>query len=400
MISAPTAGDAARHGTGTHQRARRRLRAPAALEAEITTAVDEWMTEGEVAVPGITLTVLLPSGDAVEIARGEGDLVAGTEVTPDDYFRIGSISKTITTVAVLQLVDEGSIDLDATVASYLGDEWMPPFELDGVDYRDAITIRQILSHTDGFPEFAWDPGFYLASSQRLDVPSEPEEILAWAAERGPLYVPGENYEYNTVGHIAAGLVIEKVTGRTAAEVIREGVFDPAGAGEGIYLPPEEAPPSPVVHGYAAGELKAQLGLLPALEQYKAAASEAGDDYYDIAVAPQDFLESVGWTGGGIEAQSAAVARIFRAMFDGTLLSKEMVTEMTTKNPYGNYALGIDVDDDGDTVAYSHGGGVPGFRSHAVYYPDLDIAIAMSVNMVPVDPDVGALADRLLELVSP
>lgn len=370
----------------------------AALEQQIIDETDAWMTEGEVAVPGLTLTVSLPDGEEIRIARGSADLVTGDDVTTDDYFRIGSISKTITTVAVLQLVDEGLVDLDATVASYLGEEWLPPYELEGVDYGNEVTIRQILNHTDGFAEFAWDPGFFLAASERLERVSEPEEILEWAAARGPQYVPGEDYLYNTVGHIAAGLVIEEVTGNPAHEEIRARVFEPAGVGEAIHLPPGDPTPTPVVRGYATGELQAQLGLLPAIQDLKEEASAAGEDYYDIGVAPQEFLESVGWTGGGVEAQSFAVASIFRAMFDGTLLSDAMIEEFTTKNPYGNYALGLSVDDEGDVVGYSHGGGVPGFRSHAVYHPDLDVAIAMSANAVPVDPDVGVLAERIVEAI--
>ena len=152
----------------------------------------------------------------------------------------------------------------------------------------------------------------------------------------------------------------------------------------------------MVHGYAVGELKDVLDSIPATEQYRDQ-GEVGD-YYDMSVIPQEAITSAGWTGGGIEAQPIDVARIFRAMFDGTLLSDEMLTEFTTTNPYSNYALGLNVGADLDQTAYSHGGGVPGFRSHAVYWPDLDISVAMSANAVPISPDVGELAERVLAIL--
>ncbi|GIS33949.1 MAG: hypothetical protein Ct9H90mP5_03980 [Acidimicrobiaceae bacterium] len=65
---------------------------------------------------------------------------------------------------------------------------------------------------DGFKEYAFDPGFYLLASSRLDVPFDPQEVVDWGFERGPLFIPGTEYSYNTVGHVIAGLVIESVTG--------------------------------------------------------------------------------------------------------------------------------------------------------------------------------------------
>jgi len=370
-----------------------------ALIAEIEAEIDAWMAEGEVAVPGITLTVLLPEDQDMRIARGVADLETGEPVSADDYFRIGSVSKAITSVAMLQLADEGLVDLDEPVATYLGDGWLTGYELDGVDYGESVTVRQLLNHTDGFAEFAWDPGFYAQAVPRLDVEFEPHELLEWATARGPQFTPGTDYNYNTVGHIAAGLIIEAVTGSPAHEVLGARIFDPLGL-DNIYLPPAEQTPVPVVHGYAVGELKGVLDVLLADTEYAdAGVTGAAGEYLDILSVPQEAITSAGWTGGGMAAQSVAMAEIFRAMFDGTLLSDAMVTEFTTTVPDTQYGLGIGVAESLGHVAYSHGGGVPGFRSHAVYYPDLDIAIAMSLNAIPVTPDADELAERILKILT-
>ncbi|MDG2428326.1 MAG: serine hydrolase [Acidimicrobiales bacterium] len=367
--------------------------------------IDDWQSKGVPVIPGVSVAVLLPDGTEVLVARGVADLVEKTPITTGDYFRIGSISKSITSVALLQLVAEGLVGLDEPAATYV-DDLLDGYTLDNIEYGDLVTVRQLLNHTDGFAEYAFDLGFYLQTSERLDEEFEPREIIEWAISKGPQYAPGTAYEYNTVGHVVAGLVIEAVTEQPVHEVLRERIFAPLGL-EAIYLPPAEDPPQPVVHGYAASALKAALDLIPATAAYPDAAV---GEVYDISVIPQEAIRSSGWTGGGIEAQVSDVAHIFRAMFDGSLMDRNTVAEFLTTSEFSNYALGISVGEaDVDTassavelseraISYSHGGGVPGFRSHAAYYPELDVALAISTNVLPAEPDVGVLADALIAAI--
>ena len=367
-----------------------------ALLAEIDGAIATFLSD--TGVPGVTLGLILPDtdGELLELttAGGLSDLLAERAATSDDYYRWGSITKTMTSVVMLQLVGEGLVELDAPVSTYLGDGWASGYLWEGTDYGDLITIRQILNHTDGFAEFAFDPGFYIQSSLRIETPYEPEEIVAWAVERGAQYEPGTDYMYNTVGHVVAGLVIEAVTGRDAVEVLRERLFDPADATD-VYLPPGEFPPNDDVAGYVQGDLKLAIDVLPGYAPYKEA-SVAGD-YYDVTVAPQAVVRSAGWTGGGLEAQADDVARIFRSEFTGAL-NDEMLAEFLTTSDYSNYGLGINVGDHNGHTAYSHGGGVPGFRSDAVHLPDLDITVVVSSNLIPIEPDIGSLTSAVLDIV--
>ena len=367
-----------------------------ALLAEIDGAIATFLSD--TGVPGVTLGLILPDtdGELLELttAGGLSDLLAERAATSDDYYRWGSITKTMTSVVMLQLVGEGLVELDAPVSTYLGDGWASGYLWEGTDYGDLITIRQILNHTDGFAEFAFDPGFYIQSSLRIETPYEPEEIVAWAVERGAQYEPGTDYMYNTVGHVVAGLVIEAVTGRDAVDELRERLFDPAGAAD-VYLTPDEFPPSDDVAGYVQGDLKLAIDVLPGYAPYKEA-SVAGD-FYDVTVAPQAVVRSAGWTGGGLEAQADDVARIFRSEFTGAL-SDELLAEFLTTSDYSNYGLGISVGDHNGYTAYSHGGGVPGFRSDAVHLPDLDITVVVSSNLIPIEPDIGSLTSAVLDIV--
>lgn len=367
--------------------------ATAELEQSIQAALDDWIAAN--GAPGSSLAVLLPDGSEVLVASGVRDLRADGAASTEDYWRIASISKPITSAVILRLVEQGLVDVDATVATYLGDEWATGYELDGVDYAPLITIRQILDHTDGFREYAFDPGFYLMVSDRLDVSMDPQEVVDWAFSVGPQFVPGTEYSYNTVGHIVAGLVIEAVTGKTAHEAMRELVFDPAGVTE-LYLTPGESPPTYVPAMYVQGELAGLISLLPGLAPYLDAA-EVGD-LFDLSVGPQEVLTSAPWTGGGIEAQMDDLARFFKAMFDGTVLQEETVELFSETALDTSYALGIQLSERVGYRTFEHGGGVPGFRSHARYFPDLDVSMALSTNLIPVDPDVGQLADTVTQLV--
>ena len=144
-----------------------------------------------------------------------------------------------------------------------------------------------------------------------------------------------------------------------------------------------------------GDLKLALDFVPGFAVYTAEATVGA--FYDISVIPQEVLRSVGWTGGGIEAQAEDLARVFRQQFTGAL-SDDMLTAFTTPSDFSNYGLGINVGEvDGYTV-YSHGGGTPGFRSHAMYMPELDVTIAVSANLIQIEPDIGTLTSDIAAVI--
>ena len=368
-----------------------------AAMVEIETAAEEFLDSS--GAPGLTMAVLFPDGDGGVIERtlavGMSDVAADQAAAVTDHYRFGSITKTMTSAVVLQLVDEGLIGLDEPVSTYLGAGWAKGYVWEGVDYGDKVTIRQILNHTDGFAEFAFDPEFYIQSSLRMETPYEPEEIVEWAVKRGPQYEPGGDYLYNTVGHVVAGLVIEKVTGKTAEELLRTRLFEPVDASD-AYLAPTVYSPEDGVAGYVQGELKAAIDLLPGYQPYREEA--AVGDFYDVTVAPQAVLRSAGWTGGGIEAQADDVARIFRSLFTTVVTDDELV-EFLKPSAYSDYGLGVSVGEKAGAKTYSHGGGVPGFRSEALFAPDLDVTIAVSTNLIAIDPDIGSLTDKMMEIIT-
>ena len=367
----------------------------AALAAEIEAVFTAWQQDA--GIPGASLSVRLPGQEPIAFGAGVSDIVSGEAVTPDDYFRIGSITKPMTAALVLQLVDEGLLDLDETVDTYL------PGWLDGHEFASEITVRQLMNHTNGLIEYAVDPGFYTLVSDRLDQPLESEELFDFLATREPLFEPGTAYSYETGGFFTLGDVIETVTGNSAAEEMRARIFEPAGA-DNIYLAPQEQPPESVVNGYGRDLLYVAGTALIGREDSEGLTVDNsvrdGDPVIDTLGQPQEFLRSAGWTGGGAEAQLESVSAVFKALFDGTVLSDEQIAEMTTTVFDANYGLGLSVNEIDGILVYSHGGGVPGFRSQANYLPDLDITWAVSANLIPLpdDADVSQLRADLLPIL--
>lgn len=355
---------------------------------EITLVLRDWQAAGD--LPAVSLSVHMPDGEPINIALGVADLQTDVPVTTEDYFRIGSITKPMTAAIVLQLVDEGLIELDATVESYL------PGWLEGYEYADEITIRQLLNHTNGLVEYALSPSFYALAGQRSDVAITPEEIREWLARQQPLFAPGTEYQYETGGFLTLGDVIELVTGNSAAAEMRARIFEPAGA-ENIYLTPEEFPPTPVVNGYGRAEMYLAGTVLVGREDTDGL-TILDEPVIDLLGQPQEVLQSAGWTGGGNEAQLESVAAIMGAMFDGTILSDEQIAEMTAPTLDVNYGLGIDSSEIDGVRVYSHGGGVPGFRSQGNYLPDFDISWAVSTNLIPL-PE-GASVNDLRNALNP
>ncbi|MGI9607505.1 MAG: serine hydrolase domain-containing protein [Acidimicrobiales bacterium] len=362
----------------------------AETEAELLSALKAWM--GESMAPGASMSVRLPGQEPINVASGVADIVTDEPVTTESYFRIGSITKTITAATVMQLVDEGLIELDEPMRTYL------PGWLEGYEYADEITVRQAMDHTNGLKEYALDPVFFQVAGQRLDEAIAPEEIEAWLASQDPLFAPGEQYSYETGGFLSLGRVIETVTGNSAAAEIRARIFEPAGA-ENIFLTPEEFPPTSTVNGYGR-DLMYVAGTVLVGRPDTEGLTIGDDPVVAMFTLPQDVLQSAGWTGGGGEAQLESVSAVYGALFNGTILTPAQIDEMTTPVLDVNYGLGVSNDDIDGIRVYSHGGGVPGFRSQAGYLPDHDASYAMSVNLVPLPDgtDVGVLQREIVPIL--
>ncbi len=152
-------------------------------------------------------------------------------------FEIASTSKTFTAAAVLLMVEDGLLDLDAPIRQYL-----PLSKLHGLlviqghDYGPNLTLRQLLQHTSGLPDYWQDPPFvisnynafivdYMAHPQRL---WQPQEMLSYVPNLDPIFIPNQGWHYGDSGFVLAGLIMERVDGKPLQDILRDRIFRPLG----------------------------------------------------------------------------------------------------------------------------------------------------------------------------
>jgi D-alanyl-D-alanine carboxypeptidase len=168
--------------------------------------------------PAALASVRDKDGRVHDYTAGVGDVKAGAQVPVDGEVRIGSNTKTFTATVVLQLVGEGKIDLDAPIEHYLpnlvrGDR------IDG----HKITVRQLLQHTSGLPDYDVDvTDDYVTTKQHTHY--EPRDLLDMGLSHKALFAPGTGWSYSNTNYVVLGLLVQKITGRPVGEEITNRVW--------------------------------------------------------------------------------------------------------------------------------------------------------------------------------
>ncbi len=185
------------------------------LEPFVLAKMEQWN------VPGVAIGIF--DGEDVEFAGfGITNIETGQRVAPETLFQVGSISKVFTATLAMTLVDDGMLDLDAPIVSYV-----PEFELADRDARAKITVRQLLTHTAGF------------LGDRFDDQGNGDDALERAMRAlGDLpqqTAPGELYTYCNAGIDLVGRAVENILGQTFESAMRERVFVPLGLERSTYF---------------------------------------------------------------------------------------------------------------------------------------------------------------------
>jgi len=134
---------------------------------------------------------------------------------PDTKHRIGSVTKQFTSMLTLQLIEQGKLELDAPIITYLPDYPKPNGE--------KITIHHLLTHSAGIPDYTTFPNFFNELSRDLNIP---EEFINVFADSALQFTPGENFAYSNSGYFLLGVIIEKVTGKSYEQVLQENILTP------------------------------------------------------------------------------------------------------------------------------------------------------------------------------
>jgi D-alanyl-D-alanine carboxypeptidase len=317
-------------------------------------------------------------------AAGLGELETNTSMRPHDRFRAGSLTKPFIAAVVLQLVEEGRFALDDPISTLLPDQVAGKFS-----NSDQITVRMLLNHTSGLPDFMNLAGPDIMA--QLGKVWEVEEFIDYAAVQEPWFAPGEAQSYSNTGYALLGMIIEEATGRPWRQEVRQRVFESLSL-EDTFLPAAEetAIAGDHAHGYADfGE-----GIVDATEMATASVVGAAGGQSLVTNAPNlaRFMEAL------------LASQLFQE--NGTLDQMLTFVESSPDHPLREfvteYGLGLMEASFGDGItAIGHSGDTEGGYSGFVFhFPDQAITIAGAVNML--DPLAGfvQLMPRVLELLVP
>ena len=298
--------------------------------------------------PGAVVGII--RNQQVILARGYGmaNVEAATPITVSTKFRLASITKPFTAIAVLQLVEAGQLRLDDPLSRFLPD----------IPNAGAIRIAHLLSHTSGIPDF---------------IPLE-------EVRKRPLeFVPGTRINYSNNGYHVLGRIIEEVSGQSWDEYLHEHIFAPAGMKNTGFDRTQELP------GRAAGYLSGKDGTYSAVPMQGAEGAYAAGGLYSTV---EDMLL---W---------------MQALNSGKLLPRAVLQRATAPGFTSDgrktvYGFGWMTKNFRGLREYGHGGDIPGFASYVAHFPDEDFSVVVlsNIGMRPPGPlpDAGALAHRIAEI---
>lgn len=308
-------------------------------------------------IPGGAVAVAKDGRLVLARGYGEADTELHTPVRPTSRFRLASISKPITSAAVLRLVEQGRLDLDDKVFGRLSRFKIPAVPV-GDPRLQEITIRQLLRHTGGWDrEKSFDPMFrpgQIAAAMDVRPPAETEAIIRYMLRQRLDHDPGTTYAYSNFGYCLLGRVIEEATGLSYEEAVRRLVLDPCGIHTmrlGRTRRRDRAPGEVVYYHHAPRELASSVFLDPP----KRVPWPYGGFYLEA-------MDSHGaWIGSAVDLMR------FVTKLDGSrgipLLRPETLKLMTERPAisHGNafYALGWSIRPVGHDANWWHGGSLPG-----------------------------------------
>ena len=280
---------------------------------------------------------LLATDESVVFLRGVNSVETDGETRVNAYtvFEIGSVTKTFTAAAVLQLWEQGKLNLDDPLCKYF-----PEYEKGA-----EITIRQLLHMQSGlrrefFPDEALENDPELMKKYYTDGFSD-EELLTALYDEEPGFAPGAKYEYSNVNYTLLAMIIEKTTGKSYGEYIREHIFSVCGMDHSYSMEPGglTSVPEPVPEGTYSFNF---------------------DDVFPTGYMT-DLRSARG--AGDIYSCAADLLAFDRALANGTLLSRESLDEMfNTESGYGCGWVSVGRRE----PAYLHSGGTPSYMSHNLY----------------------------------
>ena len=313
--------------------------------------------------PGAAVIVVRDGQVLLRKGYGMANLELGVPAAPETVFRLGSLTKQFTAVAILMLVEQGRVSLNDSITKYV---------LDYPTHGHTITIQHLLAHTSGIPSYPEMPSWPGVSRSDL----APNELIALFKDEPLLFAPGERWSYSDSGYVLLGAVIEKASGMSYAEFVQQRIFTPLGMAHSSYDTAAQ-----IVPGRAAGYSMSEAGIVNAA--------------YLSMTQP--------YAAGALASSVDDLARWDAALYTNTLLKQRTLRRafqsatLADGQPTG-YGYGWTVGSYAGHPIIAHNGDVNGFSTQMMRLPKDKVYIAILTNCDSCRGSLGNLAFRIATLV--
>jgi CubicO group peptidase (beta-lactamase class C family)/uncharacterized protein YneR len=335
---------------------------PKQLTAEYDKILSEQFKPGETGCAAL----VAKNGQVIyRKAFGMADLELNVPMQPEMVFRIGSITKQFTAVAILQLMEQGKLSLQDEITKFI-----PDYPMHG----HSITVEHLLTHTSGIKSYTNVPEF----QKYIRTDMKPEEVIDLIKSKPMEFAPGTRWNYNNSGYFLLGYIIEKVTGKTYQEYLQENFFTPLEMTSSCY------------------------GDDTKIIKLRASGYQPGED----GTVNADFMSMLlPYAAGSIMSTVDDLYKWNRAVHSYRLIKKETLEMAHT--PYRltdgkstSYGYGWFLSHLQGSPTIEHGGGINGYLTSSVYLPDEDVFVALFSNNNAKAPEFSALRMAALAIGKP
>lgn len=331
-------------------------------------------------VPGMAIAVISPEG-AWEYATGLSKVEENLKMQTCHLHYLQSIAKSYLGTAILMLLERGEINIDQKMTAY----W--PELKDYFDRADDITIRMLLNHTSGLPEYNDDPSYVSILLQNPNESFNPIEYLDFIKGKELRFEPESRRRYTNTNFLILALIMDKITG-DHAQFIRTEILEKLGLDDTFYRSDENYLNYPAIYNaywdrYSDGHIE-NISLM----QRTNVQSMIGDD--GIVATPMDAV------------------RFLKGLMSGQLISNASIEEMkkgfVEEDGFVGYGLGLDIGEFSDFIGYGHSGGGIGAGCQLYYFPHNDTYFFLGINLgtvtgSPLHKKLEPSLDRIHQLLT-
>ena len=330
---------------------------------QVDTIFASFVTEDS---PGGAVIVIQDGKILHKAGYGLADIEEGTPITVQSIFHLGSVGKQFTALAVMMLAEEGKLKYDDPIGEYLP-------EL--ARFGDDLTIRHLLHHTSGIPDYYDDGELNEKLLEAAEMPTN-EDVLVLLSEMGEMqFAPGETFSYSNAGYEMLGSLIEQVSGQSYAAFMQERIFDPLGMEHTFSQPNSERLNDPdLVHSYV----------------------REGDQIEAYDSDPFDYLVGSGSFYTTVEDM---------ALYDQALYTDKLIKQSTLAEAFepallnsgieSRYGFGWELGRNSSERYVAHSGEWLGFSSYYARFPEQRLAVIVLTNRTY---DLPGLSDVAFEIV--